>query len=118
MTTNDVGVQTAIQQHKWMILLVNDWIDHHNDPQVLEWQWAALRRYQEDRSPQKWKSFYHTTHKAKRIFFNARIKEISKTNQHPWDLMEWVFFYFYFYFLRSKIYNAGLICSPQAPMPG
>jgi hypothetical protein len=46
----------------------------------------AIHQYREDRSSQKWKSFHHTTCKAKRVFFNAHIEEISKTNQRPWDL--------------------------------
>jgi hypothetical protein len=50
----------------------------------------AIRQYWEDRPPWKWKSFCHTTHKAKRVFFDACIEEISETNWHPWDLMEWV----------------------------
>jgi hypothetical protein len=39
----------------------------------------TIRHYREDRSPQKWKSFCHATCKAKRVFFNAHIEEISKT---------------------------------------
>jgi hypothetical protein len=50
----------------------------------------AICRYREDRSPWRWKSFRHTTCKAKRVFFDAHIEEISKTNMHLWDLMEWV----------------------------
>jgi hypothetical protein len=50
----------------------------------------AICQYREDRSPRKWKSFCRATCKAKRVFFNARIEEISDTNIHPWDLMEWV----------------------------
>jgi hypothetical protein len=50
----------------------------------------AIRQYWEDRSPRKWKSFHCTTCKTKRVFFDARIEEISDTNMRPWDLMEWV----------------------------
>jgi hypothetical protein len=50
----------------------------------------TIHHYQGDRSPQKWKSFHCAMHKAKRVFFDACIEEISKTNQHPWVLMEWV----------------------------
>jgi hypothetical protein len=50
----------------------------------------AICQYREDRSPRKWKSFCHTTCKAKRVFFDAHIEEVSETNMHPWDLMEWV----------------------------
>jgi hypothetical protein len=48
----------------------------------------AICQYWEDRSPRKWKSFRHATCKAKRVFFNACIEEVSKTNICPWDLME------------------------------
>jgi hypothetical protein len=51
---------------------------------------VAIHQYREDRSPQKWKYFCHATCKAKRVFFNACIEEISETNQCLWDLMEWV----------------------------
>jgi hypothetical protein len=40
--------------------------------------------------PRRWKSFHCATRKAKRVFFDACIEEISETNLHPWDLMEWV----------------------------
>jgi hypothetical protein len=50
----------------------------------------AICQYREDRSPRKWKSFCCTMHKAKRVFFDAHIEEVSKTNMHLWDLMEWV----------------------------
>jgi hypothetical protein len=48
----------------------------------------TICHYREDRSPWKWKSFCHATCKAKRVFFDACIEEISKTNLRPWDLME------------------------------
>jgi hypothetical protein len=50
----------------------------------------AICQHREDRSPWKWKSFHHATCKAKRVFFDACIEEISETNQRLWDLMEWV----------------------------
>jgi len=50
---------------------------------VLAMYWSS--RLQED-----WAEFCHTTHAAKRKFFNRRIQDIANKKAQPWDLAAWV----------------------------
>src|ERR1700750_327853 len=51
---------------------------------------TALAEHRRTGDRRDWKNFLRTTRKAKRDFFDERIREIATTNRRPWDLMAWV----------------------------
>ncbi|KAF5320635.1 hypothetical protein D9611_013769 [Ephemerocybe angulata] len=51
---------------------------------------AALAAYRADQTLAGYKALRTATKAAKRMFFDARIKEVAETNKRPWDLMAWV----------------------------
>jgi len=63
---------------------------HRSEPWWNDTCSETLLQYQDDKTPENWSTFRKATRAAKHKFFDAKIEEIAKTNQHPWDLMEWV----------------------------
>src|SRR5271170_2518610 len=50
---------------------------------------AARDRFRSERTKANLKAFRKECRKARRLFFNARIKNVAETQGRPWDLVNW-----------------------------